>query len=578
MIQWLLSLEWRQPLWLLLAFQPLLLWQALRWLKNKQQQRYADEELLPWVRVPDQQSLLQRLFSRNSAYVLAVIGLAIALAGPRVPDGHSPNLGEKQLDVMLLMDLSYSMQAQDIKPSRIRRAVLEAYEFLSLAKQVRVGVVVYAARPHLLVPVTDDFTALEFYLKDLDSIAMPTQGSDAASAIRFSHKELLKGKHLSNNKLSIVWFTDGDLEANEIPEIEQAVTESGIKTYVLGFGYNENASIPLKDGRWLENDGKSVMSLADMNSLKKMAKKWGGVFSAVQDDESDWKKLYNNGILKQIKPANNKNAENWKELFHWFLWPSMVLLMLALYPSKKSVFALAFISLLIWLSPTAFAEEGYMDNLLDGASIYENAEYERARAEFIQAVLQADTDEERGIALHNLGNSLFKTGDYENAFYLFNDALFYNNEQKQSIWNRKLTLELFKLLKQRQQKMMLSARPIANPDQTRDPLDLPETMAFLRENLIHTMDFKLPEIPEKDKNRLLEKGLERIQLQQKEKLKNESDKLKQQKVNEARLYLNGLQELETDSSSALWKRLFEIEEGFPASLDEAQSVPGLRPW
>ncbi len=578
MSELLFSLEWRQPLWLLLALQPLLLWLALRWLKNKQQQRYADEELLPWVRVPDTQNIWQRIFSRNSAYVFSIIGLAIALAGPRVPSNESPNLGEKQLDVILMMDLSHSMNVRDMKPSRIRRAVLEAYEFLSLAKQVRVGVVVYAARPHLLAPITDDFNALKFYLKDLDSVPMPTQGSDAANALRFSQKELLEAKPTSKNKLSIVWFTDGDFESKEIPEIEKAVTESGINTYILGFGYNEVASIPLKDGSWLEENGKSVTSLADMDTLEKMAKKWGGVFSSAKNDESDWKKLYFNGILKQIKPANNEDAKNWKEYFHWFLWPSIVLLMLALYPSKKSVFALAVTAILVWLSPKAFADDSYLDNLLDGASIYEKEEYERARAEFIQAVLQAENDDERGMALHNLGNSLFKVGDYETAFYLFSDALYYNKEQQQSLWNQKLTLELFKLLQQRQQRMFLVPRPIANPDQTRDPLDLPETMAFLRENKIHTMDFKLPEIPEDEKNKLLEKGLRQIQLKQGKGGQLESGEIELHKINQARLYLNGLEELEVDSSSALWKRLFEIEEGFPASLDESKSVPGLRPW
>lgn len=578
MMESLAAVEWRQAWWLLLALQPLILWIALRWLKNRHQQRYADEALLPWVRVPDNQTIMQRVFSRNSAYFLSFLGLAITLAGPRLPNSNNPDLAHKDIDVMLLMDLSRSMQVKDTKPSRIRRAVLEAFEFLSLAKNARVGVTVYAARPHLLAPVTSDLSALEFYLRDLDTIELPTQGGDAVAAMRFVQKELKRNQQTSNNKKSIVWFTDGDFEDSQTTAVEEAVIESDIKTYILGFGVDEDAAIPLKGGKWLEQNGSSVFSRADFNRLDKMAKKWGGVFSAVSNDESDWNTLYQNGILKQIKPEANAASDQWKELFHWFLWPALILLMFALYPSKTLLLTLIVATLMLLTSTKTFAEESYLDTLLDGASIYQNEDYEQARSEFIQAVLSAETDEQRATALHNLGNTLFKTGDYENAFYLFSDAIRYNNAQTDSIFNQKLTYELFKLLKQRQQRMFLFPRPIANPDQTRDPLDLPETMAFLRQDKVHTMDFSLPKMPEEDLNRLLDKGLERITLLEADRQKSEAEKLLQIQINDARLYLNGLEEQKQPSSNALWKRLFEIEEGFPADVDSPETVPGIRPW
>lgn len=196
-------LEWQYPLFLLLAFQPLLLWMFLRALQHRKQQQFADPHLLPWIQVPEEETFWQKLFSRNVAYCLAWFFLALSLAGPRLPDTSQSNLQETQLDVMMVVDLSQSMHATDITPTRLRRAMLETYEFLKLAKNTKIGMVVYAARPHLFVPLTTDFNALKFYLKNLDSLQLPTQGSDAAAALKLALKELDSVK--GDRKQVLLW-------------------------------------------------------------------------------------------------------------------------------------------------------------------------------------------------------------------------------------------------------------------------------------------------------------------------------------------------------------------------------------
>ena len=161
-LQLLDSIQWQQPWWFLLALQPVMLWLILRWLAKKSQQDFADEHLLPWVKVPTHKTIWQNIISRDTAYFIAWIGFAMALANPQIPDTKVVDSNNANVDIMLVIDLSQSMYATDIKPSRLRRATLEAYEFLSLVKNARAGVVVYAARPHLFVPLTNDFNALRF--------------------------------------------------------------------------------------------------------------------------------------------------------------------------------------------------------------------------------------------------------------------------------------------------------------------------------------------------------------------------------------------------------------------------------
>ncbi|MEE9446005.1 MAG: VWA domain-containing protein [Cocleimonas sp.] len=333
------SIDWRQPLWLLLALQPLVLWLLLRWQQQKQQQKFADAHLLPWLQVQHDktawQKWQQKIFSRNTAYVLALLLFALSLAGPRLPDKSLKTQNEIILDVMLVVDLSRSMKATDIKPSRIRRATLEIYEFLSLAKNTRVGITVYAARPHLFVPFTDDFKALKFYLEKLDTLQLPTYGSDASMAMDFSQKESLA--NAKKHKQTIVWLTDGDIETSTISALKANIKQAnkaGINTFILGLGTQDGGAIPVNDGTWLESAGQAVISKMDTKLLREVATLGGGVYQAVSNDESDWDTLYKQGILKSVTATKQDETGLWIELFPWTLFPAILFLLMAVLPFR----------------------------------------------------------------------------------------------------------------------------------------------------------------------------------------------------------------------------------------------------
>lgn len=132
-------IDWREPLWLLLSLQPFIIYFIKNLIQIKNISAYADKKLQPWIRFPaynslTTQSLLTMLWSKNTAYVLAWLLLAIALAGPRTP--ISINNNEKILgaNIMLVVDVSRSMKATDVEPNRLRRVKIEINEFLEKAK------------------------------------------------------------------------------------------------------------------------------------------------------------------------------------------------------------------------------------------------------------------------------------------------------------------------------------------------------------------------------------------------------------------------------------------------------------
>lgn len=582
-------INWREPLWLIIALQPLLLWLILRWVQNRQQQQFAEPHLLPWLQVHEDktrwQGFISHLFSRNTAYVLAWFLLALSLAGPRLPDKPQNDKNEIVLDIMLVIDLSRSMLTKDIKPSRLRRAVLETYDFLSLAKNTRVGITVYAARPHLFVPLTSDFKALKFYLKDLDTLQLPTLGSDASAALSFATKELLNTKEA--HKQVILWLTDGDIEPTKVQQIENVLTssnQSNIESYILGLGTVEGGAIPLADGSWLESEGQAVITKTNIKLLQQLSTLGKGRFTMVANDNTDWEALYDQGMLSSLSYPEQADTQQWKELFPWTLFPAIILLIIALFPfrfsktpSAESVAAIVIcIAITFFLpSPSQAEENDYNSTVLIGIDAYKNAQYAKSQNQFIRSVLNAKTNKQRGIALHNLGNALFNTGDYSSAAEVFTDALRYAPKQKKTIENQKLSIEIYTLIEKRKNRLMNRGN-FAAPTDNAPLFDLPEQIPYmLSTKAIMLLKASLPDLPEEELDRLLSKEMQQFQLMQGDKQANEKQIKQEQNMQQARIHFMGLEET---TSNDLWKRLFEIEEGFPAKLNQAKPIPGVRPW
>ena len=324
------TLHWREPLWLLLALFPLLLaaWEYFQ--QRSQAQTYADPHLLPWVQVTASQQGWRKLLSTQTLWAIAWILFAISLAGPRIPQTQPDDLRPAQFDVLVVLDISRSMQATDITPNRLQRAALELHEFLSLAQGSRIGIVVYGARPHLFAPLTNDANAVRFYLQHLESLVLPTHGTDHAAALGFAQQELTAREQAL--PAAVLWITDGDIPAEQQAALQtrvQALQAASIPLYNLGVGTEDGEAIPLPGGKWLEHDGQAVRSRLDSALLQSLTAQSGGAYSAVKDDASDWEMLYTHGIAKAF-PVAASDAQQWRELYLWTLLLGMVCLWLAI--------------------------------------------------------------------------------------------------------------------------------------------------------------------------------------------------------------------------------------------------------
>ena len=189
MMTWWQSFAFREPLWLLLSLQPVVMLAITALIRHTRRDTYADAALLPWATLPANASLTRRLYP-HVFLLLAWIAFAVALAGPRRVEKIIDTDISRATEVIVVLDLSHSMAARDVLPSRIERAKIELNHFVSHATGLRIGLVVFAAQPHLVSPPTTDKQVLQHYLSTLHTRLLPSEGSDLSAALAFAAKQL----------------------------------------------------------------------------------------------------------------------------------------------------------------------------------------------------------------------------------------------------------------------------------------------------------------------------------------------------------------------------------------------------
>lgn len=620
------SIYWREPLFLLLALQPVVVYLLKKIIQTNNDALFAEKKLHAWVFIPGNATFKDQLLSKNTLYLFAWLLFSIALAGPRIPVHQADKTPLPGANIMFVVDLSPSMQATDIIPNRLRRAKIELYEFLENAQQHRIGITVFSARAHIYVPLTSDYSVLKTYIHSLDQLDLPTLGSSPVAAILLAEKALAEVK----GKSAIVLITDGDFsnskENKEYAKLSR-LNKYNIPLYILGVGTVEGEAIPQKDGTWLQHKQQAVVSQMNETQLQQLATDFGGKYSAVYDDASDWQRLYTNGIA-QHKDAVEVDAKQriiWDELFAYFLIPAIVLFWFSLSRLqfnlvKNSVtFFIFFIALSLVPEKqahafelfdsneqTAFSAyqnkdyalaeslykdvEGYTGYLGQGNSLYKQGHYQEAIQQFTFATLNANTDDKRVAAIYNLANSYFRSGQFSLAITVYQDVLRYQPEHKASLYN----LNVSQVLKENIEKRAKENEWVVAIQQGRgvrsanvaEGTDINEntTVSMGGSNSKKKDTIPLPDLPNISEDaliKLLTAGLKNIQLAEEGQpeqsgLSGQADSQTATKIDliRAQQKSNAM----TDAQHLLWKRVFEIEEGFPAPVEKPYTLPGVNPW
>jgi Ca-activated chloride channel family protein len=343
-----------RPEWLWGLPLALLVWLAVRNQGGGQQwSSHIPKEMLVALKISNAKQ------SNGWKWSLLVLwfGVIAAAAGPTWEKQASPTVQNQQA-LVLVLDLSPSMLAQDLTPDRLSRAKYKLIDVLRQQADGQVALIAYAGDAHTVSPLTDDPRTIEALLPALHPNIMPSRGSNTEAAIERA-QQLMRDAGLSSGDILLI--SDGVTD-DAISTITSDI-DANYRLSILAVGGSNAAPIPEASGGFLRRaNGEIILSAVNGSELRRMATRLGGRFSMLSADDTDIKTL----LVDQYKAADiagealqsNVVYDAWVDMGHWLV---LLILPLALTLFRKGVIYLVLLCLpLLMLSPS----DSYADSNL----------------------------------------------------------------------------------------------------------------------------------------------------------------------------------------------------------------------
>ena len=456
-----LPLHFIRPLWLVLV--PLavilpLLWRHLR-RPSGDWGRVCDAHLLRWLSVGDAATKP----SRFGPWLAGLIWLiaAVALAGPswqKLPDSSFTARDAR----VLVLDLSLSMLAEDLKPNRLTQARYRLSDMLDDMLEGQTGLVSFAGDAFVVSPLTSDTNTIRNMLPALRPDVIPVSGSRPDRALELA-AELLKRSGMAHGEILLIADSGSSAAAN----IAGKLAKQGIYTSVMAVGTVQGAPIPSGDGFISDSKGNIVVARLQRDALQSIARAGGGQYSeltAGSTATSPWATIEGSEFSRK----DDALGERWKDAGPWLV---LVLLPLVAFSFRRGLLFVFPLLILPGLLLSTDAKAGLWEDLwaskdqqaqaalkqeraedaavlardpaIAGEAFYRSGEFARAGQSWSQ-LDQADSH-------YNRGNSMAQAGELEAALEAYDAALAQNPEMEDAIFNRALVEQMKQEQEQQQQ-------------------------------------------------------------------------------------------------------------------------------
>lgn len=279
-------------LWMLLIIPILVLVRFIVWQKRKRNLRkFGDPSLLKEM-MPDVSKY--RPMIKFCLLLSAITILIFMIARPQVGSKISHEKREG-IEVLIALDISNSMLAQDVIPSRLEKSKLLIEDLVDHFTNDKVGLVVFAGDAFVQLPITNDYVSAKMFLQNINPSLITTQGTDLARAISLSQSCFTQREHIGR---AIIVITDGEDHEGGALEAAREAYKKGINVFILGVGTSKGAPIPDGNGGYLkDNSGQTVLSALNEQMCQQVAKAGNGVYIHV-DNTSDAQEKLNKELSK----------------------------------------------------------------------------------------------------------------------------------------------------------------------------------------------------------------------------------------------------------------------------------------
>lgn len=307
-----------------------LYYQLIGW-KKKLGNRIGDPALVT--------QLVKSFSSRNFLlkFILictAVFFLVAGLANLRAR-GSAENISRQGVDVMIVMDVSKSMLAQDVKPSRLDKARQLLYRLTDRLQNDRIGLILFAGRAYMQMPLTTDHGAAKMYISEAGPDAVPTQGTVFAEALTMANNSFNQNEHKYK---AVVLISDGEDHDPDALKVAKQMADDGVMVNTVGIGSTEGSIIidpetkqPKKD-----NQGNTVISKLNEQELTGISDATNGIYIHLENLEDATITLTQRLDSIEKRALSDSEFINFKNYFPWFIGLAGMLLILELFiPERK---------------------------------------------------------------------------------------------------------------------------------------------------------------------------------------------------------------------------------------------------
>lgn len=351
----------------------------------------------------------------------------VALANPRMPNGTT-NISRSGIDVMIALDVSKSMLAQDIKPDRLTRARQFIAKLIDKLQDDRIGIVVFAGRAYLQMPLTTDHAAAKMYLSSATPDVVPTQGTVIGDALKMCYAGF-------NNKekkyKSVILISDGEDHDEDALKVAKAMADEGVVINTVGIGSPEGSVIidPATNEVKKDVEGNPVITKLNEEELKRIAVTGGGLYQLYSNADEVAANLETQLKSMGQRSITDNSMQMYRNFFQWFCALAFLLLVAEFFISERkkvnkndmpaSLKKVSALASLILLSGVAFSQ-GSEKLIREGNDAYAKKDYGTAAKNYQAAAEKKSTDEK---AFYNLGNALYKNGKPKDALLAYDAAI-----------------------------------------------------------------------------------------------------------------------------------------------------------
>ncbi len=265
----------------------------------------------------------------------------MALANPQI-GSKIEEVKQVGIDVYILLDVSLSMKAEDIKPSRLEKAKHEISKLIQELKGDRIGLIVFSGKAFIQFPLTTDYSAASLFLSAVSVKSVPQPGTAIGPAIQLALNSFKKDEETQK---AIVIITDGEDHEGKLDNVIEEANNIGVKLYAIGFGSPQGVPIPIynnagrQTGYKKDRNGNVVLTKLDETTLEEITSKANGQYYRGSNNEDELEMIYNDLASLEGSEFGATKITEYEDRYYYFLIPAILILVIEIFiKERKSKF------------------------------------------------------------------------------------------------------------------------------------------------------------------------------------------------------------------------------------------------